>query len=101
MALPRMERWTSCIRWNLAIPGFLAKHPEIDLLITSNHRGRVVVPEGQTEEQARGDGEGGTEAGPRLLRALGGDGAAGVRRQHAEEEGEGAEHAQQQDGQGP
>lgn len=56
MALPRMERWTSCIRWNLAIPGFLAKHPEIDLLITSNHRGRVVVPEGQTEDQARGEG---------------------------------------------
>ncbi len=55
-AMPQMARRVSCMRWNQAVPGYLAKHPEIDLMFTSNHRGQVVVPRGSTEEQVRSRG---------------------------------------------
>lgn len=43
-----------CVRWVGEIPGFLRRHPEVDtLFVVALARGKVVVPPGRTETEAR------------------------------------------------
>lgn len=51
--LPGAERQAGCMRWNRAVLRWMATHPQIDVVFTSQHRGTVIPPQGQSPGAAR------------------------------------------------
>ncbi|MCW3039569.1 MAG: hypothetical protein JWM31_1474 [Solirubrobacterales bacterium] len=51
--LPGEDRQKGCMDWNRAVQAWMAAHPEIDVVFTSQHRGTVIPPEDQAPGVAR------------------------------------------------
>jgi hypothetical protein len=51
--LPSADRVSGCMDFNKAVQQWMAAHPEIDVVFTSQHRGSVVPPKGQLPGAAR------------------------------------------------
>jgi hypothetical protein len=42
-----------CLRWNRQLVPWLERHPDVSTIFVSQHGGKVVVPEGETQESAQ------------------------------------------------
>lgn len=54
--LPGKDRVDGCMNFNKAVQAWMAAHPEIDVVFTSQHRGTVTAPRGTSVNAARRDG---------------------------------------------
>lgn len=51
--LPGQDRQKGCMAWNRAVLEWMAAHPQIDVVFTSQHRGTVIPKRGQAPGVAR------------------------------------------------